>query len=259
MKITLRSFGIVGCLFFIFAFSLTYYSPGFVEDIGKDFIKSKVQEKTDEKIESIKFGTKGSVLGLLAQKLYKENEVKINEYKEKLKNNTHAKIASVIAEMRNLDCECRKKHENRIRTGYQSNIISLENANNKIIEFMKTKYMEVANKLKTDFRIFTGVNGSVFLLLLLISFIKPSGIKHLFLPGILLFTSTAICSYFYLLEQNWFFTIIYDNYLGWGYLGWLSIAFAFLSDIVLNSGRVTTVIINAIAEVFSFVGSVSPC
>lgn len=259
MKFTLRIFGLIGSLFFIYAFSLTYYSPCFVEDIGKNFIQSKIQEKTDQKIDSIKPAIKNSALGMLAKKLYQQNEEKINQYREKLKNNTHRKIATVIAEMRNLDCECRKKHEERIKSGYESNIIFLENANQKLVEFMKVKYMEVSNKLKTDFRIFTGVNGSIFLLLLLISFIKPAGIKHLFLPGTLLFLSTSICSYFYLLEQNWFFTIIYNDYLGWGYLGWLSIAFAFLSDIVINSGRVTTAIINTLGEIFSFVGSVSPC
>ena len=74
---------------------------------------------------------------------------------------------------------------------------------------------------------------------------KPQAIKHLFLPAILLFLSSIISSYFYLFQQNWFFTIIYNSYVGWAYLAYLGVVFAFLSDIAFNHGRVTTGLLDA--------------
>ena len=60
----------------------------------------------------------------------------------------------------------------------------------------------------------------MFSLLLLASFLKPKAVIQLFVPGLLLVTSTLVCSYFYLFEQNWFFTIIYNDFLGRWYLAY---------------------------------------
>ena len=259
MKITLRIISLIGIIIFGSSFIFTYSTPGYVEEIGKDFIKSKIQEKTNEKIEKLTLHKSNSVLQKLASKLVEKNQEKINALKEQLKSKAHVKLAAVIAEMRNLSCECRKKHEKAIERGTKSSILSMENANAVLMDFMKTKYMEVANKLKTDFRIFTGSNTLVFILLLLISFLKPRAITHLILPAALLTLSTVICSYFYIFEQNWFFTIIYNTYLGWSYLAYLGIVFAFLCDIVFNKARATTQIINAILNIIGSAMSVVSC
>ncbi len=259
MSITLRTIGLLGILLFGSGFIFTYSMPGFVEEIGKDFIKEKIEEKTHQKIHELTFKHQNNALVKFASKLAKNNEKEINRLKASLKTKTNAKLAAVIVEMRDLDCECRKKYEKALNNQTESNIFSLKNANKKLTDFMKIKYMEVANKLKADLRIFTGSNAIVFALLLLISFFKPKAITHLFLPGILLVTSTVICSYFYIFEQNWFFTIIYSSYLGWGYLGYIGIVFAFLCDIAFNKTRVTTELINGILNSLGSALSVAPC
>jgi len=259
MNIILRIIGIVGVLLFASGFIFTYSMPGFVEKIGQDFIKDKVSEKTNKKIATLNLKYSNNALVKLAGKFAKKNEAKISALKEKLKSKAYIKLAAVIAEMRDLDCECRKKYENYYKNELESNILSLKNANVLLMDFMKSKYMEVSKKLKKDIRIFTGSNTIVFLFLVLLSFLKPQAITHLFLPGILLVVSTVVCSYFYIFEQNWFFTIIYSTYLGWGYLIYLGIVFLFLCDIALNKARVTTEIINSILSAIGSVGSVGPC
>jgi len=259
MNETLRIIGIIGIIIFGTSFVFTYSTPGFVEDIGKDFIKSKIQEKTNEKIETLNFTKKKNRVSKFVEKMVKKNEGKITQLKERLKSKAHVKLASVIAEMSDLSCECRKKYERVLERNTKSSIFSLKNANRLLLDFMKTKYMEVANKLKTDFRIFTGSNTVIFLLLLLVSFLKPKAITHLFLPAILLVTSTIICSYFYIFEQNWFFTIIYNSYLGWGYLAYLGIIFAFLCDITFNKARITTRLLNGMFEAIGSTLSVVSC
>ena len=251
MKISLRLFGFIGFVVFASVYGLTYSTPAFVEDIGKEFIKNKIIEKTQQKVDSITAEKKDSKLGKFVGKLIKNNQDSINSYKEKLKNKAHETLAAVVAEMADLDCECRKKYAGKIEGGYKFKIFSLAQANEKLLDFMKSQYMQVSTKLKSDFRIFTGVNAIVFLFLILISFMKPQAVKHLFLPAVLLFLSSIISSYFYLFQQNWFFTIIYGSYVGWAYLAYLGTVFAFLSDIAFNQGRVTTGLLDAT------VGSVS--
>ena len=119
--------------------------------------------------------------------------------------------------------------------------------------------MDVTKELKRDVRIFTASNAAAFLMLLAIASLKPRAITHLFVPGILLATSALLCSYFYIFEQNWLLTIIHSDYLGWAYMGWLGGVFLFLCDIVLNHGRVTTEILNALASAVGSAAAFVPC
>ena len=50
-----------------------------------------------------------------------------------------------------------------------------------------------------------------FLLLSLVSFLKPRAIRHLFVPGVLLFVATLLCAWLYVFEQNWLLTIIHGE------------------------------------------------
>ena len=259
MKLSLRAFGIIGIIVFGTAFGMTFGVPGFIEEIGKDFIKQRIVDETNEKIENIKFQNKESKLGKLVQKIYEGNKNRIDELKISLKDKAHEKLADIIAEMQDLDCECRDKYAQKYKDGFEFKIFSLQNANVILMDFLKTKYMETVQKLKIDFRIFSGSNALIFLLLFLISLLKPRAIMHLFIPGVLLLISTGICSYFYLFEQNWFYTIIYDTYLGWGYLAWLGIVFGFLCDVIFNKGQITTEILNAVFDIIGSALTADPC
>lgn len=255
----LRVLGYIGVFLFGCVFVFTYQTPGYVEDIGKDFIKAELEKKTNEKIDSLTVTVGEGALGRLAKKVYQSQQAEIEGIKEQLKRKTYIKLAAVIAKMNDLNCECRKKYAQMIKEGYEFRLTSVAAAQEKIQEFMKMKYMEIVTELQQDIRIFTAVNASVFALLLLISFLKREAVVHLFLPGILLFLATAICSYFYIFEQNWLLTIIYDDYLGFSYLGYVSVVFLFLCDIAVNKARITTEILNGIFKALDSALSVSPC
>lgn len=260
MIFTLRSIGLVGTLLFSVLFSITFKIPGFVEDMGKDFIKSQIQKKTNEKIELVKAVSKDSKLAKLASVLYKKNQKQIDQIKDQLKNKAHEKITAVMAEMSDMSCECRKTYAEKIKQGFEFKLASLGSMNERLTDFMKGKYMEISTELKRDVRIFTGSNALIFLMLLIISFLKPQAIKHLFLPGILLFTATSVCSFIYVFEQNWLLTIIYNNYYGFAYLGFVGFVFLILCDIAFNKCRITSEIVNGL---FNLVGSaataLAPC
>lgn len=244
---------------FAFFFTLTFSTPEWVEIFAVDFIESEVSKKVDRKIDNLAPPAGDGKLSKLAQTILSKNEDQIGELKTKLKNNVHGQLANALAKIRDLDCECRKKWENSFRSGFETNISLLQVTNQKITEFIQSSYMEVVEKLKREIRIFTGANGAVFLLLLICSFIKPKAMTHLFLPAVLISTSTVICSYFYIFEQNWLLTIIYSDYLGLTYLIYLGVVFAFLCDIVLNRGRVTTQLLNVILQIVGSAASVMPC
>lgn len=262
-RISLRGFGLIGIAIFLPLFLFTFAEHQLIETSAKSFVEWKLNEQANKKIDSVGLPNENrfeSLLGKKAKELRKEAETRLTKLKQQLKNDVPSILAAQIAKMRNLDCECRKKWQKKLQESIKLEILSLESARSKLADFGQMKYMEIVEKLTLDVRIFLGTNAAIFIFLLLVSFFKPQAIRHLFLPGILMMISTIICSYFYLFEQNWFYTIIYNDYTGVGYLAYLVTVFAILSDIAFNKARITSEILNAIASAIGgAISSFSPC
>lgn len=261
-KLSLRLFGLFGIILFAPLFTLTFLDPQLIEKSASGFVEWKLQSEVNEKIDAIELPEASAFelhLGEWVQQERAKLESQLAQAKEQIKADTPALVAEQIAKLRNLSCECREKWEERLRDSLISNINSLEIAKARLVDFSHAKYMQIVTKLTLDVRIFLGSNLAVFLLLLLASLLKPAALKHLFLPAGLMLASTLICSYFYLFEQNWFYTIIYNDYTGYSFIGYLALVFAILWDIVLNKARITTEIINGMANALGQAANLSPC
>ena len=261
-KISLRGFGLFGIILFLPLVLFAFSDPQLIENSGKSFVEWKLRHETDKKIDSIRLPEEKKFekfLGKKAKELRNETERKLEEIRSQLKADAPAILAAQIAKMRNLDCECRKKWEQRIRESMQLQVASLEAAKSKVIDFCQAKYMEIVEKLTFDVRIFLGANSAVFIFLFLVSFLKPQAVNHLFFPGALMLVSTVICSYFYIFQQNWLYTIIYNDYTGYSYIGYLVFVFSILCDIAFNKARITTEIINGILSGIGHAASLVPC
>lgn len=255
----LRIVAVVGAAIFTFFFALTFYTPEWVEQFAAEFIEHEASERIDVAIDSLRPPSREGALSRMATALYKKNEAEIQRHRESLKQHAHERLADAIAEIRNLDCECRAKWAQWLEEGTSTRIRLLEQADENIGEFIHATYAQVVSDLKRDIRIFTATNSLMFFLLLAVAFLKPQASLQIFVPGILLAAATVVCSYFYIFEQNWLLTIIYKDYLGFTYLAYLGLVFGLLCDIVLNRARISTQIINGIFNVAGAAASAVPC
>jgi len=261
-RVLLRSFGLAGVFLFLPLFLFTFSDPQFIEKSGKAFIEWKLIKEANKKIDSTQLPQSKKIeklFGNKVKKLHQETEKKLEVFKKQLKDDVPKIIMTQIAKMSDISCECRAKWEERLHSSLKFNIVSIEKAKEKLAYFAQAKYMKIVEKLTLDVRVFLGANVLIFLFLLLASFLKPKATEHLFLPSILMLISTVICSYFYLFEQNWFYTIVYNSYTGFGYVAYLTIVFTILCDIVFNKARITTEIINQLLNVVSSAFRVTPC
>ena len=260
-KITLRLFSLFGILLFAPLFAATFLDASLIEESAGGFIEWKIGHEANQKIESIHIreGIK-KLFGEKDKDMLDQTNAAIKEIKDQLKSELPAILADELAKLRNLDCECRKKSEMAFEQGFLSQLSSLYIQKQRLIEFSREKYMDIVTKLTLDLRIFLGSNLVVFFLMLLVSMLKPKAIQHLFFPASLLLLSSITCSYFYLFEQNWFFTILYNDYTGYGFVAYLVVVFLALIDICYNHAKVTTEIINFLLNtVGKTASSLSPC
>lgn len=258
-NLILRTIGVVGAAIFSSFYVLSYTTPTWVEEFASGYIENEATKQLNASIDSIQVPESDSALIRLAQSIYEKNQEQIQTRREQLRENVHKHLADAFAQIRNLDCECRAKTEKWLKDGFETDIRLLQATNDRIVDFVQYKYTTVTHELKRDIRIFTASNTAAFILLLLISLLKPGAALHLFVPGLLLAASTLVCSYFYVFEQNWLLTIIHSSYLGFAYLGWLGFVFLFFCDIVLNRGRATAKILNLVFNMIGSALSVGPC
>ena len=251
----LRFIGLFGILLFGVLFSITFVSPEAIEKSAKGFVKYQIEKEVREQQQDINESAVAKKALNIAEKLGLEAE----KIQEDLDNNLPEKIANVIASMCGYDCEKKKAVAQSITSGYLERIKSIQIAQNTLGDIIKGKYLEIVGNLKLDLRIFLGSNFVMFLILLSVSLAKPQAIAHLFLPGILLFVATVLSSSIYIFGQDWFYTILYNDYMGFGYLAYIAVIFGALMDIVFNRARVTTEIINGIAQAIGSAFSVVPC
>ncbi|WP_086932934.1 hypothetical protein [Agarilytica rhodophyticola] len=255
MSITLRTIGLFGILIFGILFSITFVSPGVIEDSMKGFVKYQIEKEVRQTYKSLV----DSSVSVKARSIAKTLEVESDKIRENLDNNLPEKIASVIASMCGYDCERKNALAQSITSDYFKRLKKIKIAHGTLNDLIKGKYIEIIGNLKTDLRIFLGSNFSMFFILLVVSFAKSKAIVHLFLPGLLLTFATIIASSIYIYGQDWFYTILYNDYIGFSYLAYLSITFGFLIDIVLNKARITTETINGIASALGSSIWVIPC
>lgn len=244
MSATLKTIGILGFILFSLLFGLTYGLPETIETSAKSFVQKQIAIEVEEKYLQAKDSSIAQKALSIAGKLGIEKKQIVSDLENDLPN----KIASVIAKMCGYDCEKKKALAASITGNYVKRIANIEIAQYNLGDVIKGKYIEIVENLRFDLRIFLGTNASMFLILLIAAFLKQKALAQLFIPGILLLTATLVSSGIYIFGQDWFYTILYNDYMGFAYIAYLSIIFGFLMDVAFNGAKVTTEILNTICE-----------
>lgn len=255
LKLILRVLGLAGLVLFAGLFGATYLSADAVERAGQAFIKYQVEKEVREASGRVATSTYGKALVRLKGKY----ESEARQLQDALNDNLPAKIADVIAAMCRLDCKQRQALQQSIESGYKSRLAATGGAVDILTELIRGKYLEIVANLTRDVRIFLGSNALLFLVIAALAFLKPRAAIQLYLPAVFLVVSTVICSGLYLFGQNWFFTIIYNDYVGFGYVAYVGVLFGFLCDIAFNKARVTTEIVNSVLDAIGSAIQAVPC
>lgn len=254
MRLIRITAGLFAALYGLFLVA-TFTEPVFVERQAENYLADRLEEEVGRTFAEIKDRTTSGLAGTLARR----NAAEIEALQTELEDGLDARLSAVILRMRDPDCECRRFVKRSLQDSIATRIADLRIQNSTLQEIALQAYGRIARKLQRDFRIFSGVSVVAFLFILLASFIKPRARVHLVIPSGLLLVSTLLASWLYLFEQNWFFTILTNSYVGFSYLSWIALIFGLLADIVLNRGRVTTAIINALGNALAGVFKAVPC
>lgn len=244
--------GLAGSLLFTGAFIASWATPHFIGKTAREVIRYRVAQEVDEKVEALG----AEFLVDKAKILMKDKADEIGRLKLLLKAKIPELVAMVANQMADPKCPCRKWTPEPLRHVLLSLLADATQMQDRLAGLIKTKYLEVEAQLTREFRIFTGTNALAFVLLTLAVLIRRRAGLHFLPVGLVLFLATLVTSYFYLFNQNWLHTIVFGDYVGFAYAGYLAFVFACLWDILLNYARITAAVLDAI---FGAIFHVAPC
>lgn len=271
MKKFLISISIVGTLLFGAVFGLTYMDPERVEKSARGWVAQEIERKIKDDFPQL-FPPEAKEKGAqVFQKLQGHLKKDIAKLRKILFSDLPDRIAesvarSCVCRMKNKDREeVRRKHE-ETRSRVKSLVVGiLKNKINKNLtlidhaeDMIQGHYLETIEQLMFDLRIFSGTNSLLCILILLIMSVKAGQERPLMLAGGILTAVTLVSSAIYIFGQNWFYTLMFNDYMGWGYVTLVGVILGLLLDIVFNKGRICSLIMEAIGQALGAIASVCP-
>ena len=238
MRIFALIISAVGLLLFGGLLATSFAEPIAVERLARNLINAEVEKRVTQRVEVFDHSAFGQ--------WFKRNQPDAVRLTEEIAKGLPQRISTELADMQKADCECRKAIRQLVGDAFVDRFTFLTSLNDRLSALIRNQYVETTAKLMREFRIFTGANALVFLLLGFATLARPRAGVHLLLPMIVLLGGAAVTGYFYLFQQDWLRTILYSDYVGWWYLPWLGFAIAWLADITFNRGRVTVRVLDGL-------------
>lgn len=256
---TLRITALIGLVIFGFSFALTFLSPIHYEKAARGFLEWKIEEQVRTRLDVMPEEMRKGRIARFARSMAERHDTEIAGLHEQLRAGLKDKVATIVGRMQDVSCECRQVMTRALNIVTRLQISSLERAEPQLRRMIEGQYGEIVADLLRELRIFTATNLGAFALLLGISFARPAHAKPLLVPATLLVGATVVASALYIFGQNWFFALLYNDYVGFGYTAWLVIIYAFLLDIALFQARITSFVLDAMTQVMGKVFSTIPC
>jgi hypothetical protein len=255
MRGILQFLSLAGVLLFGGAFVVSFVNPIVVERAAREIIRIEVERRVGAKVDSLS----NARIADFAKRALQNTDVDIARAQRRIREDVPRKVADVVANMLNADCECRKRIVEYSQKLHDEKLSSLMQVREQLVSLAEGAYASVSQNLIREFRIFAASNAIAFGLLGIIALARRNAAWQLVLPAVVLVGAVLVTGSLYLFNQNWVHAIVFSQYVGFGYAVYLSCAALLLADILMNRARVTTEILNAALQIVGSVARVVPC
>lgn len=255
MRITLLLVSILGVLLFAGAFALSFANPLLIERAAREIVRVEVERKISGKLDALS----DSRITALAHVALRKTSTDIEAAQKAIREELPRKIADVVADMLDTNCECRKRLVKHAQNAESNRISSLAFVQANLTTLVESAYSSVTSQLMREFRIFTASNAIAFALLAVVTFFRRKATLQLLLSAVVLLGAVSITGSLYLFNQDWLHTVVYGQYVGLAYALYLAAVALLLFDVIFNRARITTRLLNTAFQAVGSATSVVPC
>lgn len=255
MRRTILLVACLGAVLFGSAFAISFLNPLLIERAAREVVRLEVERRVGERVDALS----NTKIVVLAQKALGRTDAEIEAARREIAEDIPRKVADAVARMLDADCECRKRLAERMAQASEAKVSSLGQVRQQLAALIESSYASVTQNLLREFRIFTASNAAAFALLAVVTLVRRKAALQLALPALVLIGATCLTGGLYLFAQNWLHTILYGNYVGLAYVGYLGVVALALADAVFNRARILTAIVNFVFNMVGATASAAPC
>lgn len=117
-------------------------------------------------------------------------------------------------------------------------------------DFITGVYKERLHALIEEVRVFTGLNAALFGVMLVMMWFKRDDMRPVLLPVAVMLASTGSAAYLYFVTQDWLWSVLLSNYMGFWYLGLVGLTLVFVCDIALFKARLSINVLGTLPQAF---------
>ena len=245
--------GLTGLAMFAYAYYLLSASPETFRAMAEDFAIEKVEDRWGEYLPTPDENG-GNIQSQLTGAAENFLQSRIESAQAFLDEGRPSIIAAIIHESGVTFCGCQQVARETIETFLT---LAAEGTRARMTELkanVVAEYEKIQERLIADFTIFVVTNFAAFLIITLLAIFRGVASHYLLPFAAVLFIAVLITAYWYLFGQNWFFTIIFNDYWGYAYLITMVVVLGFLLDIAFNRCRVSSMILTTLTSI-----SPTPC
>lgn len=247
--------GLAGALLFGAAFATTLLDPILVERSARVLLQLEVERRVGHTIDALSDSRIATIASRTLDRLGKDSE----SLRQTIRSELPQRVATVVGNMLDADCECRRRIAELVNRGFEQRAASLAQMRQRLTSLIESAYASVATSLLREARIFTGTNAIAFALIGLLAWRRRAATLQLVLPAAIVLCAVTLSGAFYLFGQDWLHAILFGDYAGFAYAAWILVVASLLGDIAFNRARVTTGIVNACLEAIGSAVTVVPC
>ena len=249
----------LGVVVFAGVLALVQFAPDDLETRARDFALETVETRIearlqDENTDRLLNGAQ-DIAGRFSDRL----EGRIATARTAIDEGLPELIADIIANACEFDCQQRAELTQNVRAFFESYMARYGIALETFRDIVEGEYEEIVEAIKADLTIFSASNLVVLLFIALLAMFRGSASAHLVpFAGLVLFSTLAAASW-YVLGQDWFLTILFNDYWGYGYTILLGMIVIFLVDIAFFKAVMSTAVLNLIGAALGGAFRLSPC
>lgn len=246
VRATLVAVSVGGMVCFAGIFAASVLARPTIERAAKDYLVARVTADAQESLGDRwqpAVGSEGDAEALRA---------KLGETAAMLQGWSDARlpeaVGALIASFCDIDCEEQKaaaadSYGAILRDALESTLKRTHDKMAGLRAFVVGAYHARLIALIGEVRLVAGINLALFAGLALLLWLRRHEMRPVLVPAALLCASTVATLALYVTAQDWLWSILLGDFVGYGYLAWFAGVFLLLADIALNEARVSNAVI----------------
>jgi len=237
-----RAFVAIAIVFYVCVLAVVTLAPNLLEQSARAFATSRLHEEIETLASDQRLDRVREITDRQAAELMEAAVVA----KAQLHEQFDRAMIEIVSMLCRFDCSKRQMWLDFLERSIETKWAEAAPAIKNLKAIAQSRFSEIVLKLRSELVFFTVSNIAILAMLFVATLFARGRYNVLGLPALLCVVGTTISAGLYVFGQNWFYAILFDNYMRAGYLALDFSICVLLIDWFMLRGRITAQLLGSL-------------